>query len=110
MNRRVPILYRWWGSEGNLLYVGKSISLFSRIEQHRRHSGFFEEAAMMTIERFPDEITLAFAEVEAIQSERPTYNVAHNREASAPTGLDLTPEMLDALAEIMAPAFEAVAS
>lgn len=110
MTRRVPILYRWWDADGNLLYIGKSISLFARIESHRQRSSFFEEAASMTMERYPDEITLGLAEVEAIRAARPPYNVAHNREVNAPSGTDLTPAMLGALAGYMAPIFEAVQS
>jgi len=95
MNSRTFALYRWWDASGNLLYVGKSIRLLSRIEQHRRNSKFFDEAASMTIERFPDELTLGLAEVDAIRSEKPLYNILHNREASAPCDLD--PEEVAAL-------------
>lgn len=84
MNEREPILYRWWGEDGTLLYVGKSISLFARIAAHRKSSGFFPSAATMTIERFPDEAALAIAEVVAIREEHPLHNVAHNRAAGSP--------------------------
>lgn len=78
MNEREYILYRWWDASGSLLYVGKSVSLFSRIVAHRRASGFFPAAALMTMERFPDERLLAEAEVQAIRTEHPMANVAHN--------------------------------
>lgn len=84
MSEREPILYRWWGADGTLLYVGKSVSLFARISSHRKSSKFFSSAATMTIERFPDELSLSAAEVRAIREEHPLYNVAHNREAGSP--------------------------
>lgn len=74
--KREPILYRWWDAEGRLLYVGKSISVFSRIQQHRRNSKFFPEASTMTIERFGTEKELAVAEIAAIRTEGPLYNIA----------------------------------
>lgn len=81
---REPILYRWWREDGALLYVGKSVSLFARISAHRKSSPFFSSAATMTIERFPDERTLAEAEVRAICDEHPMYNVAHNTGGGVP--------------------------
>lgn len=106
---RVPILYRWWDADGNLLYVGKSISVLSRVEQHRNNSEFFDEATTMTIERYPDERTLADAEVAAIRAERPTYNIIYNREAEMADERTLSPEMHGlmclAMKDAMGPAF-----
>lgn len=107
MTRRVPILYRWWDADGKLLYIGKSIAVFGRIEQHRRNSKFFDEAASMTMERFPDEATLGLAEIEAIRTERPPYNVAHNRGYDVDYDFDFEAadrEWLAALQEMLAPA------
>lgn len=84
MNEREPILYRWWRADGTLLYVGKSVSLFARVSSHRKSSSFFPTAATMTIERFPDEASLAEAEVRAIREEHPLHNVAHNRVGGSP--------------------------
>lgn len=75
MGTREPILYRWWDADGRLLYVGKSISLFARMQAHRRSSRFFAEAAAMTLERLPNEIELAHAEMRAIRTEGPLYNI-----------------------------------
>lgn len=68
------ILYRWWDSDGRLLYVGKSVSVFKRISEHRRGSAFFAEAAHMTLERFGSAELLNQAEINAIRAERPDYN------------------------------------
>lgn len=99
MNARTCVLYRWWDANGNLLYVGKSIRVLSRIEQHRQGSRFFDEATSMTLERFPDEVTLGLAEIEAIRTEKPVYNIVHNREADASTDFD--PETVAALDKIV---------
>lgn len=93
MSEREPILYRWWRNDGTLLYVGKSVSLFARISSHRKSSKFFSSAATMTIERFPDESSLATAEVRAIREEHPLYNVVHNRESGSPRMLLPTPSV-----------------
>lgn len=107
MNGRACILYRWWDSEGNLLYIGKSVSVLARISSHSRYSKFFDEAASMTIERFPDEIALGFAEVAAIRAERPPYNIVHNREVEMSEEESLSPEMHDemclAMEAVLAP-------
>lgn len=82
--RRHHILYRWWDTDGRLLYVGKSVSVLNRVTQHRHKSAFFEEAAAMTIERFPTAQALAAAEMAAIRAENPAYNISggrHNPEA-----------------------------
>lgn len=94
------ILYRWWGCDGRLLYVGKSVSLYARISSHRRNSEFFAEAATMTIERFPDAGALAEAEVTAIRTEKPLYNRAHSVDAGGKDArtilvLDRAPEPPD---------------
>lgn len=73
------ILYRWWDASGRLLYVGKSISLYSRISQHRNRSGFFNEATTMTIERLESAEQLAAAEMQAIKKENPLFNIAGGR-------------------------------
>lgn len=107
MTRRIPILYRWWDADGKILYIGKSIAVLSRAESHRNRSKFFDEAVMMTMERYPDELTLAQAEVAAINAERPPYNVAHNREVEMPHDPELEHkmhvELAQAIEEIMAP-------
>lgn len=76
---RDHILYRWWDADGRLLYVGKSTSLFARIQSHRRHSMFFAEAATMTMERHPNAAALAAAETQAIKAENPVYNIQGGR-------------------------------
>jgi hypothetical protein len=111
MTRRVPVLYRWWDADGKLLYIGKSIAVLGRIEQHRRNSKFFEEAASMTMERYPDETSLGLAEIEAIRTERPPYNIAHNRGYDVDYDIDFAAvdrEAVEALDRVLAPVIPAI--
>src|SRR5262245_40711005 len=73
------VLYRWWSSDGCLLYVGQSVRLWSRVSQRRHGSRFFMEAAAMTLERLPTRAALDEAERLAIQAEHPVYNITHNQ-------------------------------
>lgn len=70
-------LYRFFGSEGELLYVGISLHPFARMSQHRGDKSWWGEVASTTIERFPSRPAVLEAEREAIKSERPRYNIVH---------------------------------
>ena len=72
-------LYRHFDAAGTLLYVGISLSAVARLRSHQDESGWFGEIASVTIE-WHDSRALAFAaERAAIKSERPRFNVIHNR-------------------------------
>lgn len=101
MNGRACILYRWWDADGNLLYIGKSVSLMARIGSHKRRSSFFDRASVMTIERYPDEASLAAAEVQAIRAERPPHNIVHNRAVEMSEEEALSPEMHERMRQAM---------
>lgn len=70
-------LYRHWGEDGELLYVGISMSTLMRLSQHRADSEWFPEIAKVTIERFSTRAEALEAERKAIQTEGPRYNVIH---------------------------------
>lgn len=73
------VLYRFYDDQDNLLYVGRSIRIWSRISEHQRDSRFFPVAAFITLERgFSSEDELDAAERKAIQRERPRWNSKHN--------------------------------
>ncbi|AER47376.1 hypothetical protein GADJET_52 [Mycobacterium phage Gadjet] len=70
------VLYRFFDAEGRLLYIGKSISVMSRLSSHASSSRFFRTAVKMTFQRgFSSHDELLAAEREAIEQERPAYNV-----------------------------------
>jgi len=69
------ILYRHFDRVGNLLYVGKTLSLQERISQHKGCSCWFDEIYFITIDRFPNNILLSLAEKGAIEKEKPKFNI-----------------------------------
>lgn len=74
-------LYRHFDAEGVLLYVGISMSVFSRTQSHGVCAAWWDRVARIDIERYPDRKSAEEAEREAIKIEGPLHNKAH-REAS----------------------------
>jgi hypothetical protein len=72
------VLYRFFDSQGTLLYVGISRDWMSRLTQHQKHADFFSAVAGMTLERFPDRASVVAAELRAIRDENPLFNRADN--------------------------------
>lgn len=75
-------LYRHFAGDGSLLYVGIALSWPARTKSHVRQSRWFDQVAKVEIERFPTREAALEAERAAIKSERPTFNVVHNRDRS----------------------------
>lgn len=86
-NRRLPLtvrrkcepgqrtqLYRHFGAEGELLYVGISKSAAARLAQHHRTAHWFDGITNVTIEHFPSRQAALEAERRAIREERPLFN------------------------------------
>lgn len=70
-------LYRHFNGEGQLLYVGVSLSAVQRLGQHKEHSDWFESIARVTIEKFDTREEALEAERTAIIRERPLHNIHH---------------------------------
>lgn len=65
------VLYRFFDGDGRLLYIGKSINVWSRFANHRRDGRFYPDAAQVTLTRgFSNEAELLEAEAAAIKSVR----------------------------------------
>ena len=71
-------LYRMWGNEGQLLYVGISKSALSRLGQHLTEKPWAADIVNVTIETYSTRELAAAAEVVAIKTEHPVHNVVHN--------------------------------
>jgi hypothetical protein len=70
-------LYRHFGADDELLYIGISLSALQRLTGHRRHgSSWLTQITRVQIEYFPTEKEARQAETLAIRSERPLYNKA----------------------------------
>ena len=76
-------LYRHFNAEGDLLYVGISLSAINRLGQHADHSHWFKSIANVKIETFQSRDDALKAEREAIISEAPKHNIVHKKTAAA---------------------------
>jgi hypothetical protein len=67
-------LYRHYDADGNLLYIGISLSTAHRLGQHRLTSKWSHRVVTITIERFATRDEALAAELRAIQAEGPLFN------------------------------------
>ena len=79
-----PGVYRWLGSDGRILYVGKSVRVKSRLLSYfREESGkaarMVAEARDVAWDYIPSEFASLVREMRLIQTWRPQYNVQHKR-------------------------------
>lgn len=77
-NETSNVLYRFFDSYNNLLYIGISKAFGNRFNQHAHMAEWFSKAHSVTIEHYPDRKSVESAEKRAIQIERPIHNKAHN--------------------------------
>lgn len=71
-------LYRFFDTNGALLYVGISVNLPSRLSTHIKEKEWWHDVVQVTVEMLPDRESALEAEKLAIRAERPLYNVQHN--------------------------------
>ena len=71
-------LYRIWGIDDQLLYVGISKSALSRLGQHLTEKSWAADIVNVTIETYSTRELAAAAEIAAIKAEKPLHNVVHN--------------------------------
>lgn len=69
-------LYRLFDAAGDLLYVGISTRPMQRVREHSKGQTWWTEVASQTFEHFPTRPEAATAELAAIRTENPRYNVA----------------------------------
>jgi predicted GIY-YIG superfamily endonuclease len=74
-NGRQTHLYRHYAEDGTLLYVGISVNAFKRLIDHKMHSAWFAQIETVKIKRYPTRMAAIQAETEAIQNEKPLYNI-----------------------------------
>lgn len=73
-------LYRFFDNDGALLYVGISLSAAQRASQHKHEKQWWPDVARMDVERHPNRAAALDAERHAITTERPIYNIVHNKQ------------------------------
>lgn len=67
-------LYRFYDDADELLYVGITGSLPTRLDQHSADKVWFEDVATIRVEHFASRTELIEAEEAAIRAERPRHN------------------------------------
>lgn len=77
------MLYRMFDAQGVLLYIGKTINFFRRIDNHGRDKAWLKDVVNITCENYDTHRELLTAERSAIRAEKPFYNIVHNRDRSA---------------------------
>jgi predicted GIY-YIG superfamily endonuclease len=75
----ITTVYRMFDHQDTLLYVGISNRVDVRIEQHRASKEWFWRVDRITTINYPDRQTALDVEKHAIQTEKPLYNIIHNR-------------------------------
>lgn len=73
----MSVVYRFFNAEDDLLYIGQSQRMLTRIREHELCTPWFDEVTQITVQTTSAE-DLDSVEREAIRNERPRYNVVHN--------------------------------
>lgn len=74
----VHVLYRMFDKDDRLLYVGLTKNPPGRFKSHSDTKSWWHEVAQIGIEHFISREELVAAEIVAIKSEKPVYNIIHN--------------------------------
>lgn len=69
------VVYRHWSTD-DLLYIGVSSAFLARQRDHCRQSHWWKDITRITVEYHPDRTAAEAAELAAILSERPAWNIA----------------------------------
>lgn len=72
------VVYRFKNAEGELIYVGVTGSLKTRVQAHRGRSFWFSEVASVEATHYRIYREAKAAELEAIRNQRPRYNKRYN--------------------------------
>jgi len=88
------VLYRCYNAAGELLYIGISYDISTRLETHKRTTPWFHEVDRIVCKLRPARTAYA-DEAAAIRTELPRYNIKHypGREQSPPVRKQLTPAL-----------------
>lgn len=78
-DNRTHALYRFYGGDGALLYVGITNNPSNRFTQHAHDKPWWHAVCRIEIETHPTREEVLEAERLAIQAEKPLHNKVHNR-------------------------------
>lgn len=71
-------LYRFYDTDGHLLYVGRTTNPGRRWREHEKRAPWFQAVSWVTREVYPTAEAVDVAEREAIANEHPIHNIALN--------------------------------
>lgn len=77
-----PVVYRFYDKHDQLLYIGSTKSLPSRLSSHRASTWWFPVVRRIEHEVYQSLEAARDAERDAIRAERPKMNIQHNRAVS----------------------------
>jgi predicted GIY-YIG superfamily endonuclease len=83
MGKGPTSLYRFHDAQGGLLYVGIAGNPGRRFQEHAGTKPWWVQVSWVSVERYETRTEAEAAETEAIQTERPKYNVAQVTEPLA---------------------------
>lgn len=72
-------VYRVYDIHGQLLYVGASVNVFTRLRAHRQYAEWWPLAHEATVTRYENRRMARHVEAIAIREERPQFNVTDER-------------------------------
>lgn len=76
---RPHALYRFYDTDGVLLYIGITADLGSRLTQHSDDKPWWCDVTQVHVEHHPSREAVLAAEQQAISAEQPLHNITHNR-------------------------------
>lgn len=71
-------LYRLYANGDELLYAGITDDWTRRLREHWHTKPWAADVLGVSLETYPDRVSVAVAEIRAIRAERPRYNIQHN--------------------------------
>ena len=91
-------VYLHYAEDGELLYVGISLSAIRRLSQHYQGSAWYKEIHRVEIYKCPSREAAELVEQMTIKQEKPRYNRMHNPPDPNPKIVDMTDADWEALA------------
>ena len=91
-------LYRLYDYNDNLLYIGKTINLVARFNNHKRRKSWWKGVRTIGLTHYDSISELANAEKAAIRSEKPLHNIQYNGK-QIPRAFGIYPRKLEAACE-----------
>ena len=78
-------LYRFINSTGEIIYIGKTINIKNRMQQHQHYNTKINEAVIIECTKMKNEADMGFGEIYFINKLHPKYNIDCNWEGTIPT-------------------------